>query len=70
MPAHAAQEHGQEHGQEYGHVHDHHHHHAPGQGHPPATIGPSLLRMTVGARLSVAAVLIALIWAVVIWAMN
>ena len=49
---------------------DHHHHHAPGQGHPPASIGPSILRMAVGGRLLVAATLIGLIWVVVIWAMN
>jgi hypothetical protein len=59
-----------DHGQDHSHLHGHHHHHAPGQRHPPATVGSSLLRMTVGARLSVAAVLIALIWAVVIWAMS
>ena len=62
MPSHATQNHGQD--------HSHRHHHAAGQGHPPATIGPSLLRMTFGARLLIAAVLIALIWAVVIWAMS
>jgi len=55
-----------------GQVHDqaHGHHHAPGQGHPAAKIGPSLLLMTVGARISIAAVLTALIWMVVIWAMS
>jgi hypothetical protein len=66
MVAHAAQETDHVHDQ----THGHHHHHAPGQGHPPAKVGPSLLRMTVGARFSIAAALIALIWAVVVWAMS
>jgi len=66
MPAHATQD------QESLHVHGraHAHHHATGQGHPPAAIGPSLLRMTAAERLAVAAGLIAAIWAVVVWAMN
>jgi hypothetical protein len=51
-------------------THDHTHHHGPGQGHPPARIGPSLLRMTVVARLAFAAALIAVLWAVVIWSMS
>ena len=70
MAAHVTQGTGQIHDQVHDQAHGHHHHHAPGQGHPPATIGPSLLRMTVGARISIAAVLTALIWMVVIWAMS
>lgn len=50
--------------------HDHHHQHGPGEGHPPATIGPSILRMGALERLMAAAVVIALIWAGVIWAMT
>jgi hypothetical protein len=46
-----------------------HHHHHPGQAHPPATISPSILRLSAAERLSAAAVLIALIWGAVIWAM-
>jgi hypothetical protein len=48
----------------------HHHHHRPGEGHPPATIGTSILRMSVPQRLVVAAVLIAALWGVVGWAMT
>ncbi len=51
-------------------THDHrHHHHPPGQGHPPASIAPSILRMSVMERLAIAAVLIAALWAAVVWAM-
>jgi hypothetical protein len=46
-----------------------HHHHHPGQAHPPATISPSILRLSAGERLAASAVLIALIWGAVIWAM-
>jgi len=66
MAAHATQGTGQVRDQ----AHGHHHHHAPEQGHPPATIAPSLLRMTVGARISIAAVLTARRWMVVVWAMS
>ncbi len=41
----------------------------PAQGHPPASIAPSILRMSALERLAVAAVLIAVIWGAVIWAM-
>jgi hypothetical protein len=47
-----------------------HHHHPPGQGHPPATIAPSLLRLSVAERLGLAALLAALVWAAVLWAMQ
>ena len=50
------------------HVHPHHHHH-PGQGHPPAAVSPSILRMSILERLAIAAALIALLWGVVVWAM-
>ena len=49
--------------------HPHHHHH-PGQGHPPASISPSILRMSVLQRLAIAAALIALLLGAVIWAMK
>jgi len=49
------------------HVHQHHHH--PGAGHPPASISPSILRASVLERLGAAGVVIALIWASVLWAM-
>ena len=51
------------------HAHAHHHHHA-GEAHPPALVRPSLLRLSIGERLGLAAVLIALIWAAAYWAMN
>jgi hypothetical protein len=52
------------------HVPQPHHHHHPGQGHPPASISPSILRMSVLQRLASAAALIALLWGAVIWAMK
>jgi hypothetical protein len=51
-------------------VHYHRHQHPPGEGHPPAAIAPSILRMSALQRLAVATGLIAVIWGVVIWAMN
>ena len=52
------------------HVHDHHHHHHhPGEGHPPASISPSILRLSALERLAAAGGLIVVIWAAVIWAM-
>jgi hypothetical protein len=47
-----------------------HHQHRAGQGHPPAVVSPSLLRMSVVQRLAIAAALIALLWAAVVWAMK
>ena len=52
------------------HEHHHHHHHHPGEGHPPASISPSILRLSAVERLAAAAVLIVLIWAAVFWAMS
>ena len=46
-----------------------HHHHA-GAPHPSAAISPSLLRLSAIQRLAIAGVLIALIWAAVLWAMR
>jgi hypothetical protein len=48
----------------------HHHHHPQGHAHPPAAIGPSILRLSVVQRLAFAAALTALVWAAVIWAMR
>jgi hypothetical protein len=50
------------------HVH-HHHHHGPDQGHPAAVVSPSILRMSAVERLAAAGVVIAVIWAAVLWAM-
>jgi hypothetical protein len=54
------------------HVHSqhHHHHHHPGRGHPPASVSPSILRMSVVERLAIAAALIVLLWGAVLWAMK
>lgn len=41
------------------------HHHHPGHSHPAAAIRPSMLRQSVGARLIVAVVAVAAIWATV-----
>jgi hypothetical protein len=53
-----------------GHSHHtaHAHHHA-GHAHPPAAAGMSLLRLSVWQRLGIAAVLVALMWLAVLWAM-
>jgi len=50
--------------------HHHHHHHHSGEGHPPASVSPSILRMSVVERLAIAAALIALLWGAVLWAMK
>jgi hypothetical protein len=47
----------------------HQHHHHPGRGHPPATIGLSILRLSAPARLAAASVLAAALWTAVYWAM-
>ena len=49
--------------------HGHHHHHHPGHVHPPASVHPSILRMSGLQRLSFAAGLIALVWIAAFWAM-
>jgi hypothetical protein len=57
------------------HSHDHHgvhphHHHPAGQPHPAATISVSILRLSAFERLAAVALLIALLWAAVLWAMG
>ncbi len=47
-----------------------HPHHHPGRGHPPASISPSILRLSVFERLLVSGAIIALLWVAVIWAMH
>jgi hypothetical protein len=49
--------------------HHHHDHHHPGRAHPPASVHPSILRLSALERLGVAAGLIALLWAAAYWAM-
>jgi hypothetical protein len=46
-----------------------HHHHGGGL-HPSPVLSPSLLRLSVAARLGLAAGLIAAIWLVALWAMR
>jgi hypothetical protein len=48
----------------------HHHHHQPGEAHPPAEVAPSLLRLSATERVAGAAVVIALLWGAVLWAMS
>ena len=50
-------------------THQQHHHHHPGRAHPAAAISPSLLRLSAAERLAGAAVVIALLWGAVLWAM-
>jgi hypothetical protein len=47
-----------------------HHHHVEGEAHPSPPISPSLLRLSAPGRLSLAAALIALIWAAFYWATH
>ena len=49
--------------------HAHHHHHHAGEGHPPAAVSASILRLSAIERLAAAGVAIGLVWAIVIWAM-
>jgi hypothetical protein len=51
------------------HGHSHHHHHA-GEGHPPASVSPSILRLSALQRFAAAGAVIAVIWAAVLWAMT
>jgi len=46
-----------------------HHHHDPGHAHPSPRVAASLLRLSAAERLALAAVLIALLWGAVAWAM-
>ena len=48
----------------------HHHHHQAGHAHPPATVHPSILRMSALERLAYAAGASVLVWALVYWAMR
>ena len=47
----------------------HHHHHA-GHAHPPAIVSPSILRLSALERLAAVAVVIAMLWGAVFWAMS
>jgi hypothetical protein len=54
---------------DHGHHHPHRHNHS-GHVHPPASVHPSILRLSALQRLGFAVVLIALIWAAAFWAMR
>jgi hypothetical protein len=47
----------------------HHHHHDSGHAHPPAPVHPSILRLSVQERVAVVALVIAVLWGIVFWAM-
>jgi hypothetical protein len=49
---------------------DPHRHSHPGRGHAPASVSPSILRLSVLERLAVAAGLSAILWVAVVWAMR
>lgn len=46
------------------------HHHHPGHSHPPAAVKLSLLRLSLGVRLVVAAAVVAAIWLPVWWVLR
>ena len=47
-----------------------HHHHHPGHAHQPATVPASILRLSAAERLAAVAVVIAVVWGAVLWAMS
>jgi hypothetical protein len=48
---------------------DAHQHHHPGHAHPPATVSPSILRLSALERLAAVAAVIVVLWGAVFWAM-
>jgi hypothetical protein len=46
-----------------------HHHHHPGHVHPSPRVSPSLLRLSALQRVGVVAILLALLWTAVAWAL-
>jgi len=53
------------------HDHDHgHHHHHPGHAHPPASVSPSILRLSALERVAAVGVVIVALWGAVFWAMQ
>ena len=48
---------------------DAHHHDHPGHAHPPATVSPSILRLSALERLAAVAAVIVVLWGAVFWAM-
>lgn len=63
------------HSHPHAHSHGHAHHHAghshdASSPHPPAALAPSFLRLSLGARLGIAALASAVLWAAVWLAMR
>jgi len=58
------------HGHDHGHPHHHAHAHGPAAPHPAQAVTWSILRMTVLSRLSAAAAVSAVLWALVWVAMK
>ncbi len=54
----------------HGHTHGHHHGHAHHPHDARAEGRPSLLRLSAGARLAAATVVIAALWGAIFWAMK
>jgi hypothetical protein len=46
-----------------------HHHHHPGHAHPSPSVAPSLLRLSALQRVGLVAVVLALMWGAVAWAL-
>jgi hypothetical protein len=46
------------------------HHHHPGHAHPPASVHPSIMRLSAPERLAAATLVIVVLWGVVYWAMT
>jgi len=49
---------------------DAHQHHHAGHAHPPATVSPSILRLSALERLATVAIVIVALWGAVAWAMS
>jgi hypothetical protein len=49
--------------------HPHHHHHS-GHAHPPASVHPSILRLSARERLALAVLMLVVLWGIVFWAVT
>jgi hypothetical protein len=47
-----------------------HQHHHSGHAHPPASVAPSILRLSAAERLIAVGAVIVLLWGAVFWAMS
>jgi len=48
----------------------HHHGHDADHAHPPATVHPSILRLSAAERLAAGMLVVAVLWGAVYWAMT